>query len=197
MRVAAISAIILVSATGCGKESAQLETALRSLQQAETEIDKLSERLVQCKTTIRDLEMKFEQSNFHVDQVPELVRDFKKLKSELDGVTARTSVIGRNGDQVVVNGLIIAGKNGNARCVVSPLGLSISDENGKNVCEIKYDERARAMSASLRGRKQNSVALYAGQDRTAIGAYEAKKDGLVGWAATVTPEGQVTAGRAQ
>jgi hypothetical protein len=75
--------------------------------------------------------------------------------------------------------------------------MSIADKQGKSVCEIKYDEKTRAMSASLRGRKENSVALYAGQDRAAIGAYEANKDGLVGWAATVTPEGQVTAGRAR
>ena len=94
-------------------------------------------------------------------------------------------------------GLLVSDQDGKSRISVSPQGMSISDKNGKSVCEIKYDEKTRAMSASLRGRKENSVALYAGQDRAAIGAYEANKDGLVGWAATVTPEGQVTAGRAR
>ena len=150
-----------------------------------------------CKTAIRDLESEFQKRDFHIDQVPELVRDFKVLNAELDGLASRMSVIGRKGDKIVVSGVVVADKDGNSRISVSPVGMSISDKAGKSVCEIKYDEKARAMSASLRGRNENSVALYAGQDRAAIGAYESKKDGLVGWAATVTHEGQVTAGRAQ
>ena len=86
--------------------------------------------------------------------------------------------------------------------LVSPGGWELQfqalahEDRGRRVGAMEYDEAGRAMSASLRGYGTKSVALYAGEDRVAIGAYDDRNDGVVGWAATVTPEGQVTAGRA-
>jgi hypothetical protein len=134
-----------------------------------------------------------------LDQVPKLRHDVDRAKTslaEIKGVSDLLKIVSRKGDDLVVRGIIVANGESNVRCLVSPAGLAVSDENGQPVCEVLYDEKAHTMSASLRGRKSNSVALYAGEDRAAIGAYGTKGNGHVGWAASVTPEGQVMAGKA-
>ena len=75
MRVTAILAVAFVCLTGCGggDDQAQMDSALESVKLVEAEVERLSERLVACKTQIRDLEMEFKKRDFHIDQVPELV----------------------------------------------------------------------------------------------------------------------------
>jgi hypothetical protein len=160
-------------------------------------LQNLSERIDSCRTSIRDLDKRFADANFHVDQVPKLVRQIDDAKASLAAASDLLQVISRKGDQLVVRGIVVADAAGNPRCFVSPLGMAVTDPKGQRVCEIQYDEKANAMTASLRGRKSNSVALYAGEDRAAIGAYDVRGNGMVGWAATVTPGGQVTAGKAE
>jgi hypothetical protein len=101
-------------------------------------------------------------------------------------------------------------------------GSQQEQDNLDQIAKLRYDvDRAKARLAEFKGVSDllkivshkgndlvvrgiivedgtsNSVALYAGEDRAAIGAYGTNGDGHVGWAATVTPEGQVMAGKAE
>jgi hypothetical protein len=193
--------VSLVGLVGCGggreRELQQHVDALtQQMSVADAQITSLAERIDSCRSSIRQLDEKFKEASFHIDQLPELVREMDGIKTNLEGAADVLKVVSRKGDFLVARGLVVADDAGNPRCLVSPLGLVISDKQGQRVCEIQYDDKQNAMTASLRGRNRNSVALYAGEDRAAIGAYDVQGDGLVGWAASVTPGGQVTAGRA-
>jgi hypothetical protein len=184
-----IPALLLVVATGCGggDETALLVQRIKVL---ESQIERLGGSVQSCRAGLTQVEAKLVEAGFQADQVPNLVRDVESLKAQM-GTTSKAQKDGF----VVLPGVMVTDEKGNPRCLLTSTGLAILDSSGRRVGELQYDEAAQAATASLRGYGTKSVALYAGKDRVALGAYDSRADRPVGWAATVTPEGEVSVGR--
>jgi hypothetical protein len=193
-------AVILTVVAGCGGDSEEEQAKIRSLEQrilgVEAQLERATEGLASCRASVREIDQKLSDADFHINHVPQLVQDIDAMKGDLARTSKILQGVSRKDNMLVLGGMMVADDAGNPRCLVSASGLAIWDASGRRVGELEYDEAARAMSASLRGYGTKSVALYAGQDRVAIGAYDTRENGTVGWAATVNPEGQVSAGKA-
>jgi hypothetical protein len=218
-------AVVLASLSGCAgneEREEQLQAALERITSMEETLQKTNERISSLGISLRQLEKEVKQSESSIILLPELRKDvdgmaasLSNLESLSDKASKILEIVAREGDRIVARGIIVADETGATRCMLSPTGLSIADEKGRGVCEIQYEAKARAMTASLRAQNSNSVTLYAGDDRAAIGAHGVRHGGLaiehrnkkaetstslkllkengeIGWAATVTPEGEVT-----
>jgi hypothetical protein len=195
-RIPLIVALAFVLGCGRGDEPAAVESLVQRLQVVEARVERVSASIDSCRTSIRKIDETLADASFHLDQVPQLVRDVDAAKATLAESASLLQRVSVKDDLLVLRGLMVADEEGNPRCLVSTTGLAIWDADGRQVGTMQYDEAGRAMSASLKGYGTRSVALYAGEDRVAIGAYDNRDSGVVGWAATVSPEGKVTAGRA-
>jgi hypothetical protein len=193
-----IPALVLVVATGCGggASNKQLNALVQRLQVVESRVERLAGSIESCRSSVQKIDSTLSDANFHSKQLPNLAREVDALKLKLAEASRILKGVSRKDEYLVLPGVMVADDKGNPRCLVSTTGLAIWDGTGRRVGQMEYDEAARAMTASLRGYGTKSVALYAGKDRVAIGAYDSRADGPVGWAATVSPEGEVTAGRA-
>jgi hypothetical protein len=193
-----IPALAIVVTTGCGgnEDQRELKSLIQRVQVVESQIERLAVGIESCREALRQVDTTLTDANFHIEQVPKLVRDLDAVKINLAEASDVLRGVSRKDDYLVLRGMMVADDKGNPRCLISTTGLAIWDGNGRRVGQMEYDEAERAMTASLRGYGTKSVALYAGEHRASLGAYDTRSNSPVGWAATVTPEGQVTAGRA-
>jgi hypothetical protein len=190
-----LPALVLVAAAGCGGGNDNTAELSQKIKVLEAQVERMSASLEACRTSMRQVESTMGEADFQVNQVPNLARDVDALKIKvaesskiLQGVTSRDGYL-------MVPGVMVTDGKGKPRSLLSSTGLAIFDPSGRHIGQFAYDEAARAMTATLSGHGTKSVALYAGEDRVAIGAYDARKDRPVGWAATVTQAGEVTVGR--
>jgi hypothetical protein len=190
-------ALILMTATGCGGGNDDPAALSQQVKKLEAQVNRMATSVEACRTSMRQVESTTSEADFHVKQVPKLTDDVEALKSQLAEAAKILKGVTTKDGYLVVPGMIVANDKGKPHCLVSNTGLTIFDAKGKRVGQLSYDEVARAMTATLNSHGTKSVALYAGDDRVAIGAYDSRADRPVGWAATVTKGGEVTVGRSE